>query len=315
MAFIIVQNFDNIIVAGIRIALKERGKADLKGITVDDSVRYYFYDFTFQGDSMLLLVSKFSKETPLQYQRRAARLNAALGIHVVFYFDHLDYYEKKRLLEKGVYYVAGENNAFLPTLLTTPTTRRKTARLLSACGQYILLSQLQGKEIEGSTISALAEWMPYTYVSIAKGVQNLEDLSIVASKKQPDGTKVITFTKSGLELWETAKPFMSSPVKKTVFCDALPSGHYPTAGISALSSYSNLADDDTPTVAVYAGHFRDVDFNGLNDFDGNYKMEIWKYPPIEENVVDRLSLYLSLEEDLDPRVHKEIENMFESIWK
>ena len=313
--FIIVQNWDNIRVAGIKIVLKERERDDLKGITVDDSARYSFYDFIFQGSPMLLLVSKFSKETPLQYQRRATRLSAALGVYIVFYFDHLDFYERKRLLEKGVYYVAGESNAYLPTLLTSPATRRIAARQLSACGQYILLSQLQGKKIEGSTISALAEWMPYTYVSIAKGVQNLEDLSLVASKKEPDGTKVIAFTKSGRELWETAKPFMSSPIKRTVFCDSLPSGHYPAAGISALSSFSNLADDETPTVAVYAGQFKDADFNGLNGFDGAFKVEIWKYPPIGEDAVDRLSLYLSLEDDQDPRVHKEIENMFESIWK
>ena len=310
-----MQKLDYIKVAGIKIPLKERGKSNLKGITVDDSVRYYFYDFSFQGELMLLLVSKFSKETPLQYQRRAARLSAALGVHTVFYFDHLDFYEKKRLLEKGVYYVAGEDNAFLPTLLTTPSTRRKTAGQLSACGQYILLSQLQGKAIEGSTISALSEWMPYTYVSIAKGVQNLEDLSLVASKKEPDGTKIITFSKSGRELWETAKPFMTSPIKKTVFCDALTSGTYPSAGISALSSFSNLADDDTPTVAVYAGLFKEEDFEGMNSFDGGFKVEIWKYPPIGEDVVDRLSLYLSLEEDQDPRVHKEAQLMFESIWK
>ena len=313
--FIIVQSLDNIKVAGIKIALKERGRGGLKGITVDDSARYSFYDFTFQGNSMLLLVSKFSKETPLQYQKRAARLSAALGVCIVFYFDHLDFYERKRLLEKGVFYVAGENNAYLPTLLTTPATRRRAAVHLSACGQYILLSQLQGKKVEGSTISALSEWMPYTYVSIAKGVQNLEDLSLVASRKEPDGTKVIDFTKSGRELWQTAKPFMTSPIKKIVFCDVLPSGKYPAAGISALSSFSNLADDDTPAVAVYAGRFKDVDFEGMNDFDGGFKVEIWKYPPIGEDTVDRLSLYLSLAEDQDPRVHKEIEFMLESIWK
>ena len=310
-----MQNLDNIIVAGIKIALNERGRGSLKGITVDDSMRYNFYDFSFQGISMLLLVSKLSKETPLQYQRRAARLSAVLRTHIVFYFDRLDYYEKKRLLEKGVYYVAGENNAYLPTLLTTPSTRRKAAGHLSACGQYILLSQLQGKTVEGSTISSLAEWMPYTYVSIAKGVQNLEDLSLVASKKKPEGTKVIAFTKSGRELWEAAKPFMASPIKKTVFCDVLPSGKYPAAGISALSSFSNLADDDTPTVAVYAGRFKEVDFGGVNGFDGRFKVEIWKYPPIGEDAVDKLSLYLSLEEDQDPRVHKEVEIMIESIWK
>ena len=90
-----MQNLDNIIVAGIKIALNERGRGSLKGITVDDSMRYNFYDFSFQGSAMLLLVSKLSKETPLQYQRRAARLSAALRTHIVFYFDRLDYYEKK----------------------------------------------------------------------------------------------------------------------------------------------------------------------------------------------------------------------------
>lgn len=310
-----MQSLDNIKVAGIKIALNERGRSDLKGITVDDSARYSFYGFTFQGSSMLLLVSKFSKETPLQYQKRSERLSSALGVSIVFYFDHLDFYERKRLLEKGVYYVAGENNAYLPTLLTTPATKRKVAGHLSACGQYILLSQLQGKKVEGCTISALAELMPYTYVSIAKGVQNLEDLSLVASKKESDGTKVIVFTESGRELWETAKPLMTSPIKRTVFCDALPSGEYPAAGISALSSFSNLADDDTPTVAVYAGKFRDTDFEGVNGFDGAFKVEVWKYPPIGKDTVDKLSLYLSLEDDQDPRVHKEVEFMLESIWK
>lgn len=310
-----MQSLDNIKVAGIKIALNERGRSDLKGITVDDSARYSFYGFTFQGSSMLLLVSKFSKETPLQYQKRSERLSSALGVSIVFYFDHLDFYERKRLLEKGVYYVAGENNAYLPTLLTTPATKRKVAGHLSACGQYILLSQLQEKKVEGCTISALAEWMPYTYVSIAKGVQNLEDLSLVASKKESDGTKVIVFTESGRELWETAKPLMTSPIKRTVFCDALPSGEYPAAGISALSSFSNLADDDTPTVAVYAGKFRDTNFEGVNGFDGAFKVEVWKYPPIGKDTVDKLSLYLSLEDDQDPRVHKEVEFMLESIWK
>lgn len=310
-----MQSLDGIKIAGIKIALKERGRGDLKGITVDDSARYSFYDFTFQGRSMLLLVSKFSKETPLQYQKRAVRLTDTLGMCIVFYFDHLDFYERKRLLEKGVYYVAGKNNAYLPVLLVTPAPRRKAAGRLSACGQYILLSQLQGKKVEGSTISALTEWMPYTYVSIAKGVQNLEDLSLAASKKEPDGTKVIAFTKSGRDLWESAKPFMTSPVKKTVFCDALQRGKYPAAGISALSAFSNLADDDTPTVAVYAGRFKDGDFEGVNGFDGGFTVEIWKYPPIGEDTVDKLSLYLSLEDDLDPRVHKEVGLMLESIWK
>ena len=44
---------------------------------------------------------------------------------------------------------------------------------------------------------------------------------------------------------------------------------------------------------------------------------MWKYPPViekEDGFVDRLSLVLSLREDDDPRVEKEIELMTDRLW-
>ena len=50
-----------------------------------------------------------------------------------------------------------------------------------------------------------------------------------------------------------------------------------------------------------------------------YKIEIWKYSPEmkigQQGYVDRLSLYLSLREDKDPRVEKELENIIREIWQ
>lgn len=45
------------------------------------------------------------------------------------------------------------------------------------------------------------------------------------------------------------------------------------------------------------------------------RIEIWSYPPLSVNgVVDELSLYLTLKDDEDPRVEKELENMMNKIW-
>ena len=51
-----------------------------------------------------------------------------------------------------------------------------------------------------------------------------------------------------------------------------------------------------------------------NIYDGNHIIEIWKYPVVSKigdnnQWVDRLSLALSLREDDDPRVEKEVERI------
>ena len=91
----------------------------------------------------------------------------------------------------------------------------------------------------------------------------------------------------------------------------------PKAGISALAEYTNLAPDSQKTVAVYDSDFKSLRFEGLNDFDGFIEVQVWKYPPIVlgNGIVDKLSLYLSLEGNKDPRVEKENNNMFEGVWK
>ena len=57
-----------------------------------------------------------------------------------------------------------------------------------------------------------------------------------------------------------------------------------------------------------------------NIYDCNYIIEVWKYPVVSKigdknQWVDRLSLVLSLREDNDPRVEKEVERIIsEQKW-
>jgi hypothetical protein len=56
----------------------------------------------------------------------------------------------------------------------------------------------------------------------------------------------------------------------------------------------------------------------FNEVEGLYKIEVWKYPTTmpflsNKNVVDKLSLYLSMKDEPDARIEKELEIMIEEM--
>lgn len=92
-------------------------------------------------------------------------------------------------------------------------------------------------------------------------------------------------------------------------------------GINALSFYSDLNPERMQTKVMYDADFRKARETGelpeLNRIEGYTRIEVWKYPPViqpGQKTVDRLSLALSLREDKDPRVEKEIELMIKKLW-
>ena len=307
---------DRIIIAGINIPLRERSKEDLKGITVLDRMSFQFYDFEFQRIPMLLLECKEEEKlTPAQLKRYSERLGSLFGLPVVFFFEHLLFYFRKRLIEQGVFFVSGEKNAYLPSIIVSPATQKPSPRKLSACAQYLILRYLQ-EGVDGTvSLVEMAEKTPYSYISVAQAVQNLEALNLCRSVRDAKGNKSISYSAAGKELWELAKTYMTSPVKKRFFCTGLPDYTFPASGISALSMVSSLAPDRERTVAVYSKEYVPGQFENENDVEGPYIVEIWRYPIIGTKTVDKLSLYLSLEDDRDPRVEKELAIMLDAVWK
>lgn len=306
---------DSVNIAGISIPLRLLSRDELKGLPVIYSFSYRFYDFSFRGSQMILLESVKEHSTPTACRKAADRIEERFGRPVVFYFDNLLYYQRKRLVEHGVYYISGERDVFLPMLIASQVKKKILSGKLSAAAQYLLMYHLQVESLEKRPIQELAKVLPYSYISIAKAVQNLEDLGLCRSKRDTSGNKSIDFGLSGKELWVNAKPFMASPVKERHYCTGLPEERFPSSGISALSMYSHLAPDSEQTIAVYAKEWKKEQFENLNSLEGPYIVEFWRYPAIGNKSVDKLSLYLSMENDPDPRVHKELEYLFESVWK
>lgn len=127
--------------------------------------------------------------------------------------------------------------------------------------------------------------------------------------------KVCSFILTGKDLWEKATPYLKSPINKVWFSDIKPK-EGELSGITALSEYSDLNPDEQPCFALTKEQFKkvQVELTGLNSVEGAVRIEEWSYPPITPHVVDRLSLYLSLQNDPDPRVEKELELMMSKLW-
>ena len=164
----------------------------------------------------------------------------------------------------------------------------------------------------------MEQLLPYKYVTITLAMQVLEDLDICEIRVDDDKTKRLHFTESGRALYERILPLLMNPVKKSFFCDEV-QARFAISGINALSRYSMLATERMQTLAVEEKGVnlksKDAPFVGMNPWDGAYRVEIWKYPPIaKDGVVDKLSLALTLMGDEDPRVQKELKLMIEALW-
>ena len=121
------------------------------------------------------------------------------------------------------------------------------------------------------------------------------------------------------ELYQEMQPYLIQPVRKTVYIskeDVQPEMF--SAGLSALSDMSML---NPPTIQTWGtlklSLEKDSYTNSLLDSDRQCALQIWKYDPrniSQTEMIDVLSLALSMAEDEDERTRQCLEELTERIW-
>ena len=316
-----------VVIFGSRIDIAERNKSQLKGLSIGDALLYRFYDGIFHGVSLLFVEPNGDVASPRALAITSDRLYKNFGLPVVFILEGIPAYERQRLIDKDVYFVISDKYAYLPMLMANERLRKtRIAKRLSPVAQYLLLFHLQVESLDGMTAGEIKTRVPYSYPSVTLGITCLEDLGLC--KKEADGSKrkIVRFNDKGRRLWDDAQPLLMDPVEKRVFCDEFFTEKlFPVCGINALSHYTMLNPDPERIIMMSAKQFRELESSGAivrpNVFDGNVVIEVWKYPPVAKDIssvqwVDRLSLAITLREDRDPRVEKEVERLIDEIeWK
>ena len=304
-----------ITIAGQQIELRNLSKQDQKGLWLELIANFKMMQFDFNGQVMLLLVAKGEMDyTNVQRRKISERIESIKHIPAVFYFDNLLTYERDRLVEQGVYFIVADKFAFVPTLIINRlSTKSEIKELFYPSTQYILFYHLQIESLDGLSLKELEDKVPYKYKTIAKSIKQLEALGLVSLEGSRN--KKLVFELSGKELWDKASTNLIDPIKSIEYTsDVFPEGDI--GGISALSHYSMLVPEDVPTRVLSVEWLRErkSSIPELLSFEDTQRIEIWKYPPSgTSGYVDKLSLFLTLKDDNDPRVEKEIAIMMNKI--
>ena len=315
-----------VIISGRPIELKERSKAQIKCISIGNTLSYKFFDGDFHGLSLLFAEPKGNIPSPRILSITANELTEKFGLPVVFILDECPAYERQRLIDKEVYFVVSDKYAHLPMLVANERLRKtKLAKGLTPVAQFLLLFHLQVESLEGRAARDMEKKVPYSYASITLGITCLADLGICQKLADGSKRKVLHFHEKGRQLWDNVQSLLFDPVEQRLYCDEfLSEEHFPVCGINALAHYTMLNPDSEKMIMMSAKQLRELTSSGAlirpNEYDGDVLIEAWKYPPVvkEEtpNWVDKLSLALSLREDSDPRVEGEIERLIDEMgWK
>lgn len=294
------------------LELRPLGNKETKGLWPEARWTFSFFGCSSNGVDFVVPSIKSGKTaTPRQLEHYAQRLESFFGKQVVFMLPEVPRYQRVRYAERGLFYIIPQKEyARLPFLFAgKKMSDRIKAKQLTPVAQYLLLFQLQKGGLDGKSVSEICELVPQSYLTVSRAITTLEDVGLCESVRHVKN-KIIHFKASGKELWDLSQQYLISPVRKVFYLDAY-GGSGILGGINALSHYTNLNPEEIQTKIV----LRDNTLRKNQLEDGDIRIEVWKYPPMGNGQwADKLSLALSLRDEKDERVQKEVEKMVKTVW-
>lgn len=291
---------------------------------------YTFFQVSLLDTPCLLMVSRDKEEqTPATIRKQMSQVQAKWDGEVIYLCPSVSAYNRKRLIEQKVPFVVPGNQMYLPMLgidLREHFRQIRTAApgKLSPSTQAVVLHALLRGPAKDYTPSRLANQLGYTVMTLTRAFDELVSLGlgeVVTEGRE----RVLRFNENKRDLWERSREFMRSPVKKRTFIRPLGEkwGEGLPAGLTALAHFTMLAPPSNPVYAVDVNGWKSM--NLLYSIEElptpepqSYEIEIWNYSPLlfqEDDVVDRFSLYLSLQDSNDERVQSALEKMMEeALW-
>ena len=269
------------------------------------------------GVDVCLLYCKNADVTPMQLKKHCEIVQDKLAMHTAVVLTKVKPYNLTRLIQAHVNLIVPGRQLFMPSLLIDLRPQRNPVDMrnqpMTIMAQCMVLYHLQKQRLNGLSAQPVAELMGVSYPTINRAVKWLADNGFVTLAKSRE--KQLTFIHEGYELWQQALPFLQTPVERVLHTDAVQ--HSPICGEEALAEMTMLAEPNHHCWAISKQDAQGLSASLSKEF-GDHIVEVWKYDPrllAEDGKVDVLSLYLSLRDVEDERVHKEVNQlMMERKW-
>lgn len=293
---------------------------------------YEFYSTKISNRELIFLVlDKKGTFNAQQLRKQFEIIRSIFNKPVVIITDDITAVNRKRLIDNKISFISPGKQMFLTELLVDfqdfnkKEDFRKNIKLLPSAQVFVLYHILHREDdLSQYAFKELAEKFQYTQTGITKAVKNLKDLDLI----EITGTKEknIVFEKNIPKLWKQAEDLFVNPVFKTVYTDKKPEGLL-HSNTTALEEYTDMNPSIQKYFAIERPHFYELkkakQFTNLNQENGNYALEVWKYNPeiiakgiTQKNNIDPLSLYLSLKDGfIDERIDMALDQIIKIyIW-
>jgi len=290
--------------------------------------RYAIFSTQLFGRRLMLALETKDWESgsPGEYGKHEEALKLRFGQAVVLVLPFLPSYARNRMIQMGIPFIVPGSQVFMPNTVIDlrehyPCPNAKRREKLSPAAQCTVLYHLLRRSLAGVSLKQVAQKVQYTPMMLTKVKDELEAADICKSIRQ-GRSLVLEFTAAGRPLWEQVQPQLTSPVKKTrwVRWDR-PAAPALLAGMSALSRRTMITADRLPTyalpLAVFQNFLERGVCTGCRDAEhATVRIEVWSYPPDrlgDLEMVDPLSLFLSLRDSPDERVQQQLEHLISEV--
>lgn len=297
---------------------------------------YTWYKADHNGKQWLLAkCPKTDEFSVTQLETHFKRATHILKLPVIAVFEQLEAYNRKRLVEKGIPFIVNNKQVYIPNFLidlketksTTPAKKMELTPMSQVLLLYYLLDRKGFNELEDKTFKGLALFFHTQPMQITRAAANLRDLNLIGENTGRE--KRILFNKPRKALWGEVneRKLLIDPVIRRIYTDKQIFNNLLYSNSSALAVYTDMNPTRQIFQAIdrkeYIKHQPREAKTQLNTADADYCLEIWKYDPsvlvkyrtTTKDVVDPLSLYLSMRNDKDERVEIAFDQLIkETIW-
>jgi hypothetical protein len=287
--------------------------------------RYAFAQVDLMGTPCLLVIdTNPAEESPVAVRKHLDLLRTKHDGEAVYVRQQVTAYNRKRLIEQKVPFIVPGNQMYLPMFAVDLREhfRRIRAELpsFSPATQAVVIHALL-QDVKDELIPLdMARRLGYSPMTMTRAFDELEsaNLGVVTMRGRE---RCLRFPGTRLEIWAKAQPLLRSPLNKRLFIrQGAPPVGIP-AGLTALAHYSMLSPPPYSVLAVSREQWKEFRRHHNTrevpaaDPDGQ-EIQVWSYPPAlfaQGNVVDPLSLYLSLKGDADERTQASMDEMMRKL--
>lgn len=320
-------------ITGISARIHPVTPAGLKWLALYIREAYNLYELNL-NDTNFLLVEPLQEGglRLLQIQKHLTTLATITEKKCILLLKELPAYLLTRLVKKRINFIVPNKQIYLPDLWMhlqkdeRKETKKKDKTVLTPTAQFLLLYHLLHHhdlwQLEKYPLKDIAEHTGYRGNTITVAARELEEHQLITIKGTKE--KYIQFKLQGKELWGHVlkEGQLTTPVLKRVYVDVKPENTpLLKANATALPEYSDMNPDIQEYYAIDKNSYYTLEkANKLrhpNPTEGQYCLEVWKYDPArlaahvhtKDEVVDPLSLYLSMQDMKDERIEMALDQI------